>query len=69
MIRLERVRLADGPGENRVKVAVRHVDVSSASSWEYLFHLGSAAPSRVRHAPMRAASTGSNCRASDLWVF
>src|SRR5438477_3138158 len=39
MIRLERVRVADGPGDNRVKLPLV-TSMYLGDKWEHLFHLG-----------------------------
>ncbi len=68
MIRLERIRLADGPGDNRVEASLT-TSMYLGDKWEHLFALGAA---RLRAYGDRPLATGAHWlevpRAS-LWVF
>jgi len=68
MIRLERVRVAEGPGENRVRLPLV-TSMYLGDKWEYLFHLGEM---RLRAYGREALSTGEQwleIPKNDLWVF
>jgi iron(III) transport system ATP-binding protein len=68
MIRLERVMLADGPGDNRVKLPCI-TSMYLGDKYEYLF---SAGPLRLRahgRKPIEPGDHWLELPASDLWIF
>lgn len=68
VIRLERVRLADGPGENRMKLPVV-TSMFVGDRWEYLFN---ADQFRLRAYGRRALPPGEHwveIPREDLWIF
>ncbi len=68
MIRLERVRLADGAGANRVRLPLI-TSMYLGDRWEHLFELG---PMRLRaygDAPLTAGEHWLELPRADLWVF
>ena len=70
MIRLERVRIADGAGRQPACKLPLSRRCTSATSGSTCFHLGDDAAARLRRRAARArASTGSRSRAHDFWVF
>ena len=68
MIRLERVRVVDGPGENRIEAELS-TSMYLGDRWEHLFHLGEA---RLRAYGERPLAPGRHWVAlprDGLWVF
>ncbi|HUR89401.1 MAG TPA: ABC transporter ATP-binding protein [Ramlibacter sp.] len=68
MIRLERVMLVDGPGDNRVKLPCV-TSMYLGDKWEYLFSAGNL---RLRAYGRKPIATGDHwleLPASDLWIF
>jgi iron(III) transport system ATP-binding protein len=68
MIRLERVRMADGPGDNRVQPELT-TSMFLGDKWEHLFKLGST--SLRAHGPV-ALAPGRHwieLPAEDFWIF
>ncbi|MFA6310200.1 MAG: ABC transporter ATP-binding protein [Sterolibacterium sp.] len=68
MIRLERLRLADGPGENRLLLPIV-TSMFLGDRWEYLFHEG---PIRLRaygKTPISGGEHWIEIPRADLWVF
>jgi iron(III) transport system ATP-binding protein len=68
MIRLERVQLADGPGENRVRLPLV-TSMYLGDRWEYLFHLGETRLRAYGRAPLPAGEHWLEIPRKDLWVF
>ena len=68
MIRLERVRVADGPGDNRVRLPLV-TSMFLGDKWEHLFHLGAARLRAYGHAPLEAGEHWLEIPRRDLWVF
>ena len=68
MIRLERIRLADGPGDNRVKLPLV-TSMYLGDKWEHLFHLGEMRLRAYGHAPLAAGEHWLEIPRGDLWVF
>jgi iron(III) transport system ATP-binding protein len=68
MIRLERVQLADGPGENRVRLPLV-TSMYLGDRWEYLFHLGETRLRAYGRAPLAAGEHWLEIPRKDLWVF
>ncbi|HEV2221297.1 MAG TPA: ABC transporter ATP-binding protein [Casimicrobiaceae bacterium] len=68
MIRLERIRVADGPGENRLQVALS-TSMYLGDKWEHLFTLG---PLRLRAHGARPLAAGQHwldIPRADFWIF
>jgi len=68
MIRLERVRVADGPGDNRVAPELT-TSMFLGDRWEHVFHLGA---TMLRAHGARALERGQHwleIPRDDLWVF
>ena len=68
MIRLERVRVADGPGDNHIALPLV-TSMFLGDRWEYLFHPGH---TRLRAYGERALAPGEHwlaLPAEDVWVF
>jgi iron(III) transport system ATP-binding protein len=68
MIRLERVLLAQGPGENRVKLPLV-TSMYLGDRWEHLFHLGEARLRAYGSTPLPAGEHWLEVPRSDLWLF
>jgi iron(III) transport system ATP-binding protein len=68
MIRLERVMLADGPGDNRVKLPCI-TSMYLGDKWEYLFNAGSLRLRAHGRKPIQPGDHWLELPASDLWVF
>jgi iron(III) transport system ATP-binding protein len=68
MIRLERIRLADGPGDNHVEASLT-TSMYLGDKWEHLFVLG---PARLRtygDRPLAAGAHWLEVPRASLWVF
>jgi len=68
MIRLERVRVADSGGDNRLQANLT-TSMYLGDKWEHLFHLG---PARIRAYGDRPLTEGTHwldVPRTDLWVF
>jgi iron(III) transport system ATP-binding protein len=68
MIRLERVRVAQGAGDNRVQANLT-TSMYLGDKWEHLFHLG---PARIRaygDRPLEPGTHWLDVPRGDLWVF
>jgi iron(III) transport system ATP-binding protein len=68
MIRLERVVLADGPGENRVRLPLV-TSMFLGEKWEHLFQLGEMRLRAYGHAPLASGEHWLEIPRRDLWVF
>jgi iron(III) transport system ATP-binding protein len=68
MIRLERVRLVEGPGDNRVKLALV-TSMYLGDKWEHLFHLGETRLRAYGNAPLAVGEHWLEIPRNDLWVF
>jgi iron(III) transport system ATP-binding protein len=68
MIRLERVRVADGPGDNRVRLPLV-TSMFLGDRWEHLFHLGASRLRAYGHAALDAGEHWLEIPRRDLWVF
>jgi iron(III) transport system ATP-binding protein len=68
MIRLERVMLVDGPGDNRVKLPCV-TSMYLGDKWEYLFHAGALRVRAYGRVPIAPGEQWLEMPASDLWVF
>jgi iron(III) transport system ATP-binding protein len=68
LIRLERVRVADGPGENRVQPELK-TSMFLGDRWEHVFNLG---PTMLRANGPRALAPGKHwveIPREDFWIF
>ena len=68
MIRLERVRLADGEGDNRVRLPVV-TSMFLGDRWEHLFHLGEMRLRAYGLAQLPPGEHWLEIPRRDLWVF
>jgi len=68
MIRLERVRVANGPGDNCVRLPLV-TSMYLGDKWEHLFHLGETRLRAYGHAPLAAGEHWLEIPRRDLWVF
>ena len=68
MIRLERVRLAEGPGENRLHLPLV-TSMFLGDRWEYLFHEGNLRFRAYGKAPLAAGEHWLEIPREHLWVF
>ncbi len=68
MIRLERVRVSDGPGDNRVQLPLV-TSMFLGDKWEHLFHLGASRLRAYGHAPLEAGEHWLEIPRRDFWVF
>ncbi len=68
MIRLERVRLADGEGDNRVRLPLV-TSMFLGDRWEHLFHLGETRLRAYGSAPLAPGEHWLELPRRDLWVF
>jgi iron(III) transport system ATP-binding protein len=68
MIRLERVKLADGPGDNRL-AAELSTSMYLGDKWEHLFHVGEASIRAYGDRPLAAGRQWLEMPRAELWVF
>ena len=68
VIRLERVRVADGPGENRIQPDLT-TSMFLGDRWEHVFHLNDLTLRTHASAPLERGKHWLELRAHDLWVF
>jgi iron(III) transport system ATP-binding protein len=68
MIRLERIRIADGPGENRL-AAELSTSMYLGDRWEHLFRLGVERLRAYGHRPLDAGTHWLEVPRDDLWIF
>jgi iron(III) transport system ATP-binding protein len=68
MIRLERVRVADGPGDNHVRLPLV-TSMFLGDRWEHLFHLGASRLRAYGRTPLDAGEHWLEIPRGDLWVF
>jgi iron(III) transport system ATP-binding protein len=68
MIRLERVRLADGPGPNRVRAPLT-TSMFLGDRWEHVFHVGPLLFRAYGAAPLPSGEHWLEFPRQDLWVF
>jgi iron(III) transport system ATP-binding protein len=68
MIRLERVRLADGPGENRLRLPLV-TSMFIGDRWEYLFHGNAMRLRAYGAAPLTPGEHWLEIPRDDFWVF
>ncbi len=68
MIRLERVRMADGPGENRIRLPLV-TSMYLGDRWEHLFHLAQLRLRAYGNTPLQSGEHWLEIPRQDLWVF
>jgi iron(III) transport system ATP-binding protein len=68
MIRLERLRLADGPGDNRLQASLS-TSMYLGDKWEHLFRLGETRLRAYGDRPLAEGTHWLELPARDLWVF
>jgi iron(III) transport system ATP-binding protein len=68
MIRLERIRLADGPGENHLQVDLT-TSMYLGDKWEHLFALGAMRLRAYGTEPLAAGRQWLELPRRDLWIF
>ena len=68
MIRLERVRLADGPGDNCL-AADLSTSMYLGDKWEHLFRIGEAIVRAYGDRPLATGPQWLEMPKSELWVF
>jgi iron(III) transport system ATP-binding protein len=68
MIRLERVRVAEGPGENRIQPELT-TSMFLGDKWEHIFRLGETMLRAHGPAPLERGKHWLEFPRKDLWVF
>jgi iron(III) transport system ATP-binding protein len=68
MIRLERVRIADGPGDNRLSADLT-TSMYLGDKWEHLFRVGETSLRAYGDRPLAAGRQWLEMPRSELWVF
>jgi iron(III) transport system ATP-binding protein len=68
MIRLERVRVAEGAGDNRIQ-ATLSTSMYLGDKWEHLFHVGAARLRAYGDRPLAEGAHWLDVPRADLWVF
>ena len=68
MIRLERIRIAEGPGDNRVEAALS-TSMYLGDKWEHLFHLGDARVRAYGDAPLDGGTHWLEVPRQAFWIF
>jgi len=68
MIRLERVRIADGPGDNRVSADLS-TSMYLGDRWEHLFRIGETSVRAYGDRPLAAGKQWLEMPRAELWVF
>ena len=68
MIRLERIRIAEGPGENRIQAALS-TSMYLGDKWEHLFHLGSERVRAYGDQPLESGQHWLELPRQSLWIF
>jgi len=68
MVRLERVQLPDGPGENRVRLPLV-TSMYLGDRWEHLFHLGEARLRAYGRAPLPQGEHWLELPRDSVWIF
>ena len=68
MIRLERVRIAQGPGENRVQPELT-TSMFLGDKWEHVFHLGATLLRAHGATKLESGKQWVELPREDLWVF
>jgi iron(III) transport system ATP-binding protein len=68
MVRLERVRVADAPGENRVRAPLV-TSMYLGDRWEHLFHLGDMRLRAYGTSPLAPGEHWLEIPRDALWIF
>ena len=68
MIRLERIRIAEGPGENRLPADLS-TSMYLGDKWEHLFHVGDARVRAYGERPLAAGRHWLEVPPQSFWVF
>ena len=68
MIRLERIRIAEGPGDNRIQADLS-TSMYLGEKWEHLFHVGQASLRAYGDRPLDAGRHWLEVPRGELWVF
>jgi len=68
MIRLERIRLTDGPGENRLEAGLT-TSMYLGDKWEHLFELGASRLRAYGDKPLTAGRHWLEVPRASLWIF
>jgi iron(III) transport system ATP-binding protein len=68
MIRLERIRIADGPGENRLP-ATLSTSMYLGDRWEHLFHVGEARVRAYGEEPLATGAHWLEVPGEAFWIF
>jgi iron(III) transport system ATP-binding protein len=68
MIRLERIRVVDGPGDNRLQAKLA-TSMYLGDKWEHVFHVGDARVRAYGGVPLDEGMHWLELPRSDLWVF
>ena len=68
MIRLERIRIAEGPGDNRLPASLS-TSMYLGDKWEHLFHVGDARVRAYGAGPLSAGSHWLEVPRQSFWVF
>jgi iron(III) transport system ATP-binding protein len=68
MIRLERIRIAEGPGDNRIAADLT-TSMYLGDKWEHLFALGEERLRAYGERPLSAGQHWLEVPKSELWVF
>jgi iron(III) transport system ATP-binding protein len=68
MIRLERIRIAEGPGDNRL-AAKLSTSMYLGDKWEHLFHVGEARVRAYGDQPLTAGAHWLEVPRKSFWIF
>jgi iron(III) transport system ATP-binding protein len=68
MIRLERIRIAEGPGDNRLEADLT-TSMYLGDKWEHLFALGNERLRAYGDAPLRSGRHWLELPRRELWIF
>jgi iron(III) transport system ATP-binding protein len=68
MIRLERIRIAEGPGDNRL-AAKLSTSMYLGDKWEHLFHVGEARVRAYGDQPLTAGAHWLEVPRQSFWIF
>ncbi len=68
MIRLERIRIAEGPGDNRL-AAKLSTSMYLGDKWEHLFHVGEARVRAYGDQPLDGGAHWLEVPRQSFWIF